>query len=661
MAANTISIAEELMQSISLHQMQAIPAYLSENDSTTSWDFARSELAAKYVLDTQNLYWPSTINRSHVFDLFAEFLPHRDSGKTRLDMINFVSENKERYMLDGHIVLKMHETNLNAWACKMTYWENSADELALYALSDLTKQHTVVITNTKPWSTVHPNVNVRDIHDLLNVCSVRLLFLGNNKFGRLRPRPPNYQTPFMMNLPVFPGNEPSDREWETAHSLLMMNPDGAVPMVSENVPIELQQPLPTQTEPTTEELPDLTDKLDAEPSDYYTDAMEHIINHKLLDTDPPPPLKMPDATDSIREPTVFVETEANPNAGHVLVIPQVEQQLKTCFVRLTRIDSVLTYVPRRNLCATLMHDRKPHTRSMCKPKPQRRGRRPRIASQPVNYRDPDTTSDDEATNKKSRTKRNIKPGAAGPTSERVNSQNNRTVYPSQRLLQIKSNTPVTSSADEETSDATELYTPESDQELSSKGTKKPKGAFKITVKGLKKVRYYNCKYCKKSFDSSKGLTVHHQKEHKKLYCKLCKQAFNNPTTYSRHLKTHSGKGHVCSDCNKVFAYASQLKTHLSVHLSKRHKCTRTNCKRSFKNLGDLTRHLKLHDAKVHQCTDCSYSHVDIPNFESHCRSHSRISKYICKRCGKEFIFNVQYQRHVKKEKCKYKRSTSPDY
>ena len=207
------------MQSISLHQMRAIPAYLSENDSTTTWDFARSELAGRYVLDTQNLYWSGTVNQSHVFDLFAEFLPHCDSGKTRLDMINFVSENKERYMLDGHIVLKMHETNLNAWACKMTYWENSADELALYALSDLTKQHTVVITNTKPWSTVHPNVNLKDIYDLLNVCSVRLLFLGNNKFGRLRPRPPNYQTPFMTNLPVFPGIEPpSDRELETAEN-----------------------------------------------------------------------------------------------------------------------------------------------------------------------------------------------------------------------------------------------------------------------------------------------------------------------------------------------------------------------------------------------------------------------------------------------------------
>ena len=129
-----VRLQRRLMQSILLHQMRAIPAYLSETDSTTTWDFARSELAEKYVLDTQNLYWPCSINQSHVFDLFAEFLPHRDSGKTRLDMINFVSENKERYQLDGHVVLKMHETNLIAWACKMTYWENSADELALYAL-----------------------------------------------------------------------------------------------------------------------------------------------------------------------------------------------------------------------------------------------------------------------------------------------------------------------------------------------------------------------------------------------------------------------------------------------------------------------------------------------------------------------------------------------
>ena len=151
-------------------------------------------------MDTQNLYWPGKVNRSHVFDLFAEFLPHNDGGKTRLDMINFVSDNIERYVIDGHVVLKMHETNLNAWTCKMTYWESSADELTLYALSDLTKQHTIVITRTKPWSTMHPDAVLKDIHGLLDVCGVKLLYLGDNKFGRLRRRPQNFDTSIMVKI-----------------------------------------------------------------------------------------------------------------------------------------------------------------------------------------------------------------------------------------------------------------------------------------------------------------------------------------------------------------------------------------------------------------------------------------------------------------------------
>ena len=106
----------------------------------------------------------------------------------------------------------------------MTYWENSAEELALYALSDLMKQHTIVITNTKLWSTVHPDVVLKDIHGLLDVCGVKLLYLGNNKFGRLLCRPQNYDTPVTVNLPVFPRTEtPCVREMETACSLLLMN------------------------------------------------------------------------------------------------------------------------------------------------------------------------------------------------------------------------------------------------------------------------------------------------------------------------------------------------------------------------------------------------------------------------------------------------------
>ena len=76
-----------------------------------------------------------------------------------------------------------------------------------------------------------------------------------------------------------------------------------------------------------------------------------------------------------------------------------------------------------------------------------------------------------------------KPAASGPSEDRINSQNNKTVQLTQRLLSIKSDTPVTSSSDKDSSDAaTEPYEPTDEDEMPDA----PKGAFKITVKSLKK-------------------------------------------------------------------------------------------------------------------------------------------------------------------------------
>ena len=331
------------------------------------------ELAKDYVRDTQNLYWPGTVNRSHVFDLFAEHLPHHSGSQTHLDMINFVSDNRERYMLISHVILKIYEINLNVWENHMTYWENSADELALYALSDLTKRHTVVLTCTKPWSTVHPDVAVNDIHHLLELCDVKLLSLGGNKFGLLCHRPQNYDTTAMVNLPVFPGIEPpSDREMDTAYSLLLMNN-------SEKSASQLDQQEPpananTNVSDYTDlalDLPDLTGLLKPlssnDTTENFTDAMEYVVGRALIGT-PTLILKVPDAADSLFAEAVLVETSDTPETNYVLVKPQTEERLKRCSVELMRIDSMLSYVPKKNLCQTLMHAGRPHTCSMCTPK-----------------------------------------------------------------------------------------------------------------------------------------------------------------------------------------------------------------------------------------------------------------------------------------------------
>ena len=269
------------------------------------------------------------------------------------------------------------------------------------------------------------------------------------------------------------------------------------------------------------ELPDLSSMLGSVPTDHtadkFNDAMEHVLEHVLFSTNPPP-LNVPDAVDSLCAKSVLVETAVTRNTDYVLVKPQIEEEIKPCSIKLTRIDSVLSYVPKQNLCQTLMHASRPHTRSMCTPKPSKRGRRQKASLRTVSYKEPDTTSEEEAAKKKQSVRPKPKPGTDGPSEEQISSQNNKTVHPTQRILVLKSDTPVTSSSNSDNSDAdTEIY----DQEGKSENTTAPKGAFKITVRSLKKAMKYNCKYCDSSYDSSKKLTDHHQKCRKILYCNLC--------------------------------------------------------------------------------------------------------------------------------------------
>ena len=293
----------------------------------------------------------------------------------------------------------------------------------------------------------------------------------------------------MVNLPVFPGAEPpNDQEIETAYSLLAMNPhDNKID--SENTDqLTLQEPIiglttPHQAEPSTT-VPDLTAMLLPNLQMKLTNTMEHIVGHVLINT-PPAPLGVPDVMDAICKKSVLVETQKENDSEYVLVPPNIERKLKPCCIKLTRINLELSYIPKQNLCETLMHAGRPHTRSTCTPKPPpsppRCGRSRHSKLQDVNYKDPDTTSDEDLVNlsvgTKPKTKPNIKPNATGPTDDRINAQNSKTAYPMQRLLPIKSDTPISSSSDPNVSDTdTEPYVPNTLE----KETTAPKGTFRIT-------------------------------------------------------------------------------------------------------------------------------------------------------------------------------------
>ena len=229
---------------------------------------------------------------------------------------------------------------------------------------------------------MHPDVVLKDIHGLLDVCGVKLLYLGNNKFGRLRRRPQNYDTSVMVNLPVFPRTEtPCVREMETACSLLLMNAQETDIQETGDETLELQEPIVTYNAPpnveSVPELMDLTSMLGPHKNEFinngFSDAMEHIIGRVLVST-APTSLNVPDAVDSMCAQSVLVETATERNSEFVLVNPKIEQQIKHCSIKLMRIDSVLSYILEQDLCQALMHAGRPHTRSMCTPKPPKRGR-----------------------------------------------------------------------------------------------------------------------------------------------------------------------------------------------------------------------------------------------------------------------------------------------
>ena len=99
-------------------------------------------------------------------------------------MIKFVTANLARYNWDAHLYLTMHGLNLESWVQKMMFWENGADALAIYSLSDMLGIHTTVLMKSKPWTTVSGNFQ-GDVYDLLRISEVILVYLGQDRYASL--------------------------------------------------------------------------------------------------------------------------------------------------------------------------------------------------------------------------------------------------------------------------------------------------------------------------------------------------------------------------------------------------------------------------------------------------------------------------------------------
>ena len=107
----------------------------------------------------------------------------------------------------------------------MTDCLNRGDELAIYAMCDMLKQHAFVFTHTKPWTTVDGSIASLKIPELCMMCDVRLIYLGNNKFSEVKLKP-EILSPVPRPIPL--KRETPDVQLQTEQSLMSLTQEVVV-------------------------------------------------------------------------------------------------------------------------------------------------------------------------------------------------------------------------------------------------------------------------------------------------------------------------------------------------------------------------------------------------------------------------------------------------
>ena len=316
--------------------------------------------------------------------------------------------------------------------------------------------HSFVVTKHRPWTTVDASVKGTSL-EILHLCPVKLVFLGDNRYGRLwrklqpAQRVSTYQTDL---LPVFPNTQPLETdsapptltELETAETLLTMHAAQDIEVdqrdhTTSKAVLELQEPIVTMGSYATDLIMDSSNVLtESQYSANLLDAMDKVVNHEDISfAEPSSWLKFRDCMDLITgRVSDLVETV---NLANLSVMNQID--ISPCIVELVRIKftptvKLSTLQTNQDLIALGEY----FTRSKLKLKKHRKNRRPRNASTDIDYNE-DTSS--SGTDKKPKQKRTTnKPPADGPSASRVGAQLTSTGIPAVHLPPLETDKPTDS-------------------------------------------------------------------------------------------------------------------------------------------------------------------------------------------------------------------------
>ena len=163
---------------------------MNEKDALPVGEFKNSRWADYYTADTLNIVRNGRGNPNHVFELFGKY-DGKNACEVRMALLNEIASNMEFYERQAVMFLHMKGISFPTWIESIGNETMYCDELALLGLCVVYSRHCLVITRDKFWSTLE-TINPIGMMDLLKRCNIKLLFLGQLRFGVLNwnPHPP---------------------------------------------------------------------------------------------------------------------------------------------------------------------------------------------------------------------------------------------------------------------------------------------------------------------------------------------------------------------------------------------------------------------------------------------------------------------------------------
>ena len=182
-AGSTSSLVAELLHKISPMPYKTYVAKINECDAVMPDNFKNSRWANYFTVDSSNIVKNGRANPNHVFDTFGSFSGHTGT-EVRVKLLENIAANMPFYERRSAVCLQMRSMSFETWVETIANELVYCDELALMGLCYMYHRHCVVLTQNKLWSTVQADKPL-NLLDLLNICSVCLIYLGNLRFGVL--------------------------------------------------------------------------------------------------------------------------------------------------------------------------------------------------------------------------------------------------------------------------------------------------------------------------------------------------------------------------------------------------------------------------------------------------------------------------------------------